>query len=85
MANLPANVQRDGDTLRVLSNGVAEEAAPLKMTRDGDAYILTYEPAVTPTSELLPRVLSAGRVREMTLKEQNVDELIARMYREMAL
>ena len=62
MANLPANVQRDGD-----------------------AYILTYEPAVTPTSELLPRVLSAGRVREMTLKEQNVDELIARMYREMAL
>jgi ABC-2 type transport system ATP-binding protein len=85
MANLPANVQRDGDTLRVLSNGVAEGTAPLKIARDGDAYILTYEPAVTPTSELLPKVLSAGRVREMTLKEQNVDELIARMYKELAL
>ena len=35
--------------------------------------------------ELLPKVLAAGRVREMTLKEQNVDELIARMYKEMAL
>ena len=57
----------------------------MKIARDGDAYILTYEPAVTSTSELLPRVLSAGKVREMTLKEQNVDELIARMYREMKL
>ena len=34
---------------------------------------------------LLPQVLAAGRVREMTLKEQNVDELIARMYNELAL
>ncbi len=73
-------------TLRV----VFEEAPnlnslPASVTREGDAFILTYEPAVTPTSELLPRVLSAGRVREMTLKEQNVDELIARMYKEMAL
>ncbi len=73
-------------TLRV----VFEEAPnltvlPDSVTREGDAFILTYEPAVTPTSELLPRVLSAGRVREMTLKEQNVDELIARMYKEMAL
>ena len=58
---------------------------PANATRDGDAYILTYEPAVTPTSELLPQILSAGRVREMTLKEQNVDELIARMYKELAL
>ena len=58
---------------------------PANATRDGDAFILTYEPAVTPTSELLPQILSAGRVREMTLKEQNVDELIARMYKEMAL
>ena len=82
MAALPASVARDGDTLRVLSNGIAEE---VKIIRDGDAYILTYEPAKTPTSELLPRVLAAGRVREMTLKEQNVDELIARMYKEMAL
>lgn len=58
---------------------------PWNVTREGDAFILSYEPAVTPTSELLPVILKAGRVREMTLKEQNVDELIARMYKEMKL
>lgn len=73
-------------TLRV----VFEEAPdmvklPGDVKRDGDAWILTYEPAKTPTSELLSQVLAAGRVREMTLKEQNVDELIARMYKELAL
>ena len=73
-------------TLRV----VFEEAPdmtllPADVKRDGDAFLLSYEPAKMPTSELLPRVLAAGRVREMTLKEQNVDELIARMYKEMRL
>ena len=73
-------------TLRVVFEEAPDMSAlPAEVQRDGDACILTYEPAVTPTSELLPRVLAAGRVREMTLKEQNVDELIARMYREMKL
>ena len=73
-------------TLRVIFEETPNMAAlPDNVTRDGDAYILTYEPAKTPTSELLPRVLAAGKVREMTLKEQNVDELIARMYKEMEL
>ncbi len=73
-------------TLRVIYEGDANLTdVPADVTREGDAFILTYEPAKLPTSELLPRVLSAGAVREMTLKEQNVDELIARMYREMAL
>lgn len=73
-------------TLRVIFEEAPNMAAlPADVKRDGDACILTYEPAVTPTSELLPQILAAGRVREMTLKEQNVDELIARMYKEMAL
>jgi ABC-2 type transport system ATP-binding protein len=73
-------------TLRVVFEETPNMAnLPADVTRDGDAFILTYEPAITPTSELLSRVLSAGRVREMTLKEQNVDELIARMYKELAL
>ena len=78
------------DTVHTLR--VAYEDAPdpsgfsdLNVSRDGDAYVITYEPANQPTSAVLPRVLAAGRVREMTLKEQNVDELIARMYQEMAL
>ena len=75
-------------TLRVTYDGGADAealTAAAQVQRDGDACILTYEPAKLPTSALLPMVLSAGRVREMTLKEQNVDELIARMYREMKL
>ncbi len=73
-------------TLRVVFEEAPDVTAlPADVKRDGEAFILTYEPAKTPTSELLPQVHSAGRVREMTLKEQNVDELIARMYREMKL
>ena len=74
-------------TLRVAYDGAPDLArlSALRPTRDGDACILTYEPAKQPTSEVLSQVLSAGSVREMTLKEQNVDELIARMYQEMAL
>lgn len=73
-------------TLRVHYEGEADlRSVAASVSRDGDAYILTYEPAKLPTSVLLPQVLAAGTVREMTLKEQNVDELIARMYQEMAL
>ena len=73
-------------TLRVVFEEAPDMAKlPGDVKRDGDAWILTYEPAKTPTSELLPQVLAAGWVREMTLKEQNVDELIARMYKELAL
>ena len=73
-------------TLRVIFDGQADlSRLRTEAVRDGDAYILTYEPSSLPTSELLSQVLAAGAVREMTLKEQNVDELIARMYREMAL
>ncbi|MGN0793175.1 MAG: ATP-binding cassette domain-containing protein [Aristaeellaceae bacterium] len=73
-------------TLRVHYEGEADlRGVAASVSRDGDAYILTYEPAKLPTSVLLPQVLAAGPVREMTLKEQNVDELIARMYQEMAL
>ena len=73
-------------TLRVHYEGEADlRGVAASVARDGDAYILTYEPAKLPTSVLLPQVLAAGTVREMTLKEQNVDELIARMYQEMAL
>ena len=73
-------------TLRVTFDGGADlSGIPAQIAREGEVYVLTYEPAKLPTSALLPQVLSAGTVREMTLKEQNVDELIARMYKEMAL
>nr|MBR4279751.1 ATP-binding cassette domain-containing protein [Clostridia bacterium] len=77
------------DTVHTLRVTFEEEPNPAILPenaqRDGDAWVLRYEPGVTPASELLPHVLAAGRVRELTLKEQNVDELIARMYKEMRL
>ena len=63
----------------------AQQNMSFVLRRDGDAFVLTYEPALTPTSAVLQQVLSAGPLRELTLKEQNVDELIARMYKELAL
>ena len=61
-----------------LPRGVALE-------RDGDGYVLSFAPSEVETGEVLSRVLAYGRLREMTLKEQNVDQLIARMYQEMSL
>lgn len=74
-------------TLRVVydSEPDAQLFASLSPLRDGDAWTLRYEPAKTPTGDVLAAVLGAGSVREMTLKEQNMDELIARMYEELAL
>ena len=74
-------------TLRCSFDGEANFTLPQGVTLQEDAggYALTYAPAEAPTAEVIAAVLSAGRLREMTLKEQNVDELIARMYREMAL
>ncbi len=55
------------------------------LRRDGDAVEVDYPPAQVPTGDMLDWVRRAGPLREMTLKEQNVDQLIARMYQELAL
>ena len=74
-------------TLRCTFEGEASFALPegVTLTEDAGGYALTYAPREVPTAEVIAAVLAAGALREMTLKEQNVDELIARMYREMAL
>ncbi len=73
-------------TLRVSFEGEADwSRLSLPVESDGDAWTLRYNPRETPTRQLLDQLLHVGAVRELTLKEQNVDELIARMYKEMAL
>ncbi len=73
-------------TLRVSFEGEADwSRLSLTPEADGDAWTLRYNPRETPTGTLLEQLLHVGAVRELTLKEQNVDELIARMYKEMAL
>lgn len=79
------------DTVHTLRCAFAGEVTPpplpagCVLRRDGDAIEVDYPPARVPTGDMLDWVRQAGTLREMTLKEQNVDQLIARMYQELAL
>jgi len=55
------------------------------MERTGEDFRLTYQPDNLPTAELLAMLQQAGPIREMTVQPQNIDHLIADMYREMGL
>lgn len=75
-------------TLRCTFDGQADLSrlpAAIHQEQDGEAHALTFAPAEIPTGEVLSHVLACGTIREMTLKEQNIDHLIARMYEEMQL
>ena len=56
-----------------------------QINRDGADFKITYDPAQVPTGSLLSLLQSAGPIRELTAQPQNVDHLIAAMYREMDL
>lgn len=75
-------------TLRCTFEGEAD-LSPLPQVitrqREGENYVLTFAPGEIPTVEVLNCLLQCGKLREMTLKEQNIDCLIARMYEEMQL
>ncbi|MBQ7865413.1 MAG: ATP-binding cassette domain-containing protein [Clostridia bacterium] len=75
-------------TLRCTFDGQADLSrlpAAIHQAQDGEAHALTFAPAEIPTGEVLSHVLACGTIREMTLKEQNIDHLIARMYEEKQL
>lgn len=55
------------------------------LQQEGDQFIITYAPEKLPTAEIIARLQQAGRMQEMTVQPQNIDHLIARMYREMDL
>ena len=55
------------------------------MEKNGDGFRLTYQPESYPTADLLSALQQAGPIREMTVQSQNIDHLIADMYREMDL
>ena len=52
---------------------------------DGDGHKITYAPETLPTAQLLSMLQSAGNIRELTAQPQNIDHLIAAMYKEMDL
>ena len=57
----------------------------VRMQREGDGFRLVYQPESLSTAELLAMLQQAGPIREMTVQPQNIDHLIADMYREMDL
>ena len=55
------------------------------LRQEEGAWLLTFLPGQIPVREVLQLVLAAGELREMTLREMNVDRMIAGMYAEMSL
>lgn len=51
--------------------------------RDGDTIRITYPTDQVPTAMLLEILRQAGEIRELTAQPQNVDHLVAAMYKEM--
>ena len=73
-------------TLRCLyEQPVCLEGFPeqVHVERDGDTWQITFVP--DKLAAVLTKVTGAGNLRELSLKEENVDRLIARMYEEMNL
>ena len=52
---------------------------------NGDTLTLTYHPDEIGTGDVLPLLQAAGRLRELTVKPQDIDHLIAAMYKELDL
>ncbi len=57
----------------------------VQLERDGDVWMLTFNPADVPADRALALAMGAGKLRELTLKEQDVDEMVAGLYRDMQL
>ena len=55
------------------------------MTQTGSRYRVVYDPENVSTAWLLEYLQGAGSIRELTAQGQNIDQLIAQMYREMDL
>lgn len=54
------------------------------LKKDGEIRI-TYTPSEVPTANMLELLQRAGNINEMTLESENIDHLIAVMYKEMDL
>ena len=55
------------------------------LEQNGAEVKITYSPAEIPTGRMISMLQEAGSIREMTLQPENIDHLIAAMYREMGL
>ncbi|MCI5565439.1 MAG: ATP-binding cassette domain-containing protein [Clostridiales bacterium] len=53
--------------------------------REGDEFLISYDPAKASMAQLLSALQRAGEIRSLTAQPQNVDHLIAAMYKELDL
>lgn len=53
--------------------------------REGDTLKILYQPDRIPTAILLDRLQKSGTITELTAQPQNVDRLVATMYKEMGM
>ena len=56
-----------------------------QVNREGDLFRVVYDHEKIPTARMMALLQGAGPIREWTAQPQNVDHLIAAMYREMNL
>ena len=79
------------DTERTVTVRYEErDAAPelpdfIPVRAEGEELSLVYAPGSYSTSELMARLQRAGTIRELTVQPQNIDHLVAAMYRELDL
>ena len=79
------------DTVRTVTvnyeeaDAVPKLPASVPVTREGKNLTISYSPQEYATAELIARLQEAGTVRELTVQPQNIDRLVAAMYREMEL
>lgn len=60
---------------------VLPETIPIE--NEGGSIDIVYSPSTFPTATLIERLQEAGTIRELTVQPQNIDHLVAAMYKEM--
>lgn len=55
----------------------------IPLRRDGGSIDIIYSPSQFPTAILVEKLQKAGTIRELTVQPQNIDHLVAAMYKEM--
>lgn len=68
----------DPDIRPLLPEGAA-------VSMEGEYMKILYAPGEIPTPKLVSLLQQSGSIREMTIQPQNIDHMIASMYREMDL
>jgi len=75
----------EGDaTLDSMTHGVEVEGA-VDIRAEGNVIKLFFDPSVTPAHVMVQRLAGRLPLKDIVIEEQDIDEIIAAMYREMCL